>query len=337
VASNILIIDFGQMGDVVLSLPSLRAVRQHYPHARITALAGKAGEDIIRMSGYVDAVIAVDRVKMKYGSKLDAGFQIIKLIREVRRPGFDLVIDLHSLAETNLLMWATGAQRRCGARRPRRSLDFLINIKPPIWELHKHAVDRYLDVLIPLGIENASTELMLRTLPEFDTEAEKILNREGVKHDDFLIGLNPGGAFPPRRWPKDRFVELAKLLTQKQGIKCAVFAGPEESDLAKEIADCVGNNSVMVLDKNTITLSLYLLASLAARCKLFITNDTGPMHVATAVGTPTIALMDRPAPWAFDPRGVQHHVIYGNGVASITVDEVYQASCRIIQSSAAQL
>ena len=322
------------MGDVVLSLPSLRAIREHYPQAKITILAGKAAEEIVRMSGYADAVIAVDRVKMKYGNKLDAGCQIIKLVREIRRPKFDLVIDLHSLAETNLLMWATGAKKRCAARRARRSLDFLINIKPPVWLDDRHAVDRYLDVLIPLGIENASKELVLRTLTEFDDQAKQILNREGFKTGDCLIGLNPGAAFPPRRWPKDKFTELANLLSRKSGVRCAIFAGPEESELANEIAQGVKDGRPIVLDKNTIPLSLYLLASLAARCDLFITNDTGPMHVATAVGTPTIALMDRPDPWTFDPRGPQHHVIFGKqGVGSISVDEVHEIACRMINLS----
>jgi len=318
------------MGDVVLSLPALRAVREHYPQAKITVLAGKAGEGIVRLSGYADAVIAVDRVKMKYGSKLDAGYQIIKLVRQIRRPKFDLVIDLHSLAETNLLMWVTGARKRCGALRPRRSLDFLINIKPPVWLEDRHAVDRYLDVLIPLGIENASTELMLRTSPEFDDQADVILSRGGLKPGECLIGLNPGAAFPPRRWPKDKFIELTNRLTEKPGIKCAIFAGPEESGLAKEVAAGSPKDRVIVLDKDTIEISLYLLASLAARCDLFITNDTGPMHVAAAVGTPTIALMDRPDPWTFDPRGSQHHIIYSKGVSFITVDEVYQVACRMI-------
>src|SRR6266567_2904271 len=99
---NILVIDFGQLGDVVLSLPALRAIRQRFPEARITVAVGKPGAPIINLSGYADSALVVDRVALRDGPKVSAIARIIKLMRDVRRERFDFVIDLHSLAETNL-------------------------------------------------------------------------------------------------------------------------------------------------------------------------------------------------------------------------------------------
>src|SRR3977135_1299476 len=98
---NILVIDFGQLGDVVLSLPALRAIREKFPRARITVAVGKPGAEVVELSGYVDARIIGDRVALRDGFKVLSIARIVKLVKEIRRAHFDFVIDLHSLSETN--------------------------------------------------------------------------------------------------------------------------------------------------------------------------------------------------------------------------------------------
>src|ERR1043165_1213869 len=109
---NVLVIDFGQLGDVVMSLPALRAIRARFPHARITVAVGKPGGELIRLSGYADDVLEVDRVALRDGSKLISIGRILKFVAQVRKAKFDFVIDLHSLYETNLLGYFSGAPRR---------------------------------------------------------------------------------------------------------------------------------------------------------------------------------------------------------------------------------
>ncbi|MDQ3713209.1 MAG: glycosyltransferase family 9 protein, partial [Acidobacteriota bacterium] len=120
---NILIIDFGQIGDVILSLPTLKAVRERFPAAQITAMIGKSGAEIIEISGFVDERITVDRVKLRDGKKLESIKEVLKIVRDVRRRKFDFVIDLHSLYETNLLGYLSGAKHRLYINRENRSLD----------------------------------------------------------------------------------------------------------------------------------------------------------------------------------------------------------------------
>src|SRR5215510_10923963 len=164
---NILVIDFGQLGDVVMSLPSLRAIREKFPRARITVAVGKPAGQIVGMSGYADETIEVDRVALRDGFKPLSILKVFKVAQDVRRRQFDFVIDLHSFSETNLLGFFSGAPRRLFARRRGRSLDFLANFKPapPVEENNRerHQVDRYLDVLGPLGVTNADRVPRLRT------------------------------------------------------------------------------------------------------------------------------------------------------------------------------
>ncbi|HVF22438.1 MAG TPA: hypothetical protein VM941_05155, partial [Pyrinomonadaceae bacterium] len=162
---NILVIDFGQLGDVVLSLPALRAIRERFPHARITVAVGKPGGEIVKLAGYAADVLEVDRVALRDGVKLVSLGRIFKLVGQVRKAKYDFVIDLHSLSETNLLGFLSGAPRRLYARRPGRSIDALANFQPrPAREAkHAHAVDRYLDVIKPLGITNPPRLPVLKT------------------------------------------------------------------------------------------------------------------------------------------------------------------------------
>lgn len=111
-ARNILVIDFGQLGDVVLSLPALRAIRERFPGARITVAVGKPGAALVEFSGYADATIAVDRVALRDGVAPLSLLRIARLVGQVRRTRFDFVIDLHSLNETNWLGYLSKAPLR---------------------------------------------------------------------------------------------------------------------------------------------------------------------------------------------------------------------------------
>ncbi|HEX8773598.1 MAG TPA: glycosyltransferase family 9 protein [Pyrinomonadaceae bacterium] len=326
---NILVIDFGQLGDVVLSLPALSAIRKRFPHARITVAVGSPGAPIVELSGYSDATLVVDRVALRDGPKPLSLMRIARIVKEVRRARFDFVIDLHSLYETNLLGYLSGASHRLYARRPNRSLDFLahFNPRPPVEDTRpsKHAVDRYLDVLIPLGIKDAERVPRLRTRPEDDATIERMLKKEKADMGAPLVGLFPGAGHPARRWPLARFAELADCLVRNDEVRIALFAGPEERGFVKEMR-ATFPRSTLIFDR----LNIPQLASALARLAVFVSNDTGPMHVATAVGTSVVALLDRPTPHSFIPIEPRHRIIYSNRISEMTADEVYGATRELL-------
>ena len=327
---NILVINFGQLGDVVLSLPALQALRERFPHAKITAMVGKPSKPIIEMSGTANAVIGVDRVALRDGAKLVSIGKIIKLVRDVRKSKFDLIVDLHSYAETNLLGLVSGATHRLYSHRPNRSLDYLGNFKPrpPRQDLSRHAVDRYLDVLQPLKITGKSRAPHLRTLAPADSAVEVLLEKERAHSNTLLVGLFFGAGHAVRRWPLERYAELADFLMRNDKVRIIVFAGPEEREFVAK-ARGVFPPSTIFLDRLTIPQ----LASAQARLTLFISNDTGPMHIAAAVGTSVIVILDRPTPHSFTPIGDQHRILCGADVNDITVDQVYKVAHELLSSN----
>jgi ADP-heptose:LPS heptosyltransferase len=324
---NILVIDFGQLGDVVLSLPALRAIRGKFPNARITVAVGKPGAEIINLSGYADATLVVDRVGLRDGPKLLSVGRIIQLIRNVRRAKFDFVIDLHSLSETNLLGFFSGAPKRLYSRRPGRSLNYLANFhpSPPVEDSTKHSVERYLDVLVPLGIKDPVLFPRLNTRTTDDFAVEKLLKKQNAGTGAPLVGLFPGAGHLGRRWPLDRFASLADHLQRNEGARVVVFAGPEETDLTPRIRTLFPPTTI-ILER----LSISQLASAQARLSVFVSNDTGPMHIAAAVGTSVVMLSDRPTPNSFVPQEQHHRVVYGSRVGDLTVEQVYSVTCEVL-------
>ncbi len=324
---NILVIDFGQLGDVVLSLPALRAIREKFRDARITVAVGKPGADVVVLSGYADATLVVDRVALRDGPKLVSIAKIFKLVTGVRRTQFDFVIDLHSLSETNLLGFFSGAPKRLFSRRPGRSLNFLSNFhpQPPIEDSTKHSAERYLDVLRPLEIKDVSSIPRLRTRQSDDLAVDKILRKEKATVAAPLVGLFPGAGHPGRRWPMKRFATLADHLIRNEGARVLVFAGPEERQMIPQIRREFPASTI-ILDRLTIPQ----LASAQARLSVFVSNDTGPIHLAAAVGTSVVMLMDRPTPNSFVPLEQHHRTVYGKTVRDLTVEEVYKVTCELL-------
>jgi ADP-heptose:LPS heptosyltransferase len=335
-ARNILVVDFGQLGDVILSLPALGAIRRRFPRARVTVAVGGAAAAVVEMAGVADEALAVDRVALRDGPKHLSVWQIGKLVLDVRRRKFDFVVDLHSLSETNLLGFLSGAGQRLYARRPGRSLDYLANFRPapPVEDRSKHAIDRYLDVVAPLGVGEVSRVPRLPVREEDGRAVEEMLRKalSGGKirgrratagaGDSPLVGIFPGAGHPSRRWPIERFAELAWMLERNDSVRSVLFAGPEERKLVREALPKFPPSAV-VLDRLTVPQ----LAAAAERLSVFVSNDTGPMHVAAAVGTPVVILMQHhPMFHCYIPPGERHRVVAARRIEEISADLAYTAA-----------
>jgi ADP-heptose:LPS heptosyltransferase len=324
---NILVIDFGQLGDVVMSLPALRAIRARFPHARITVAVGKPGKELLGLSGYANEILEVDRVALRDGPTLISIGRIAKLVAQVRRAKYDFVIDLHSYYETNILGFLSGAQHRLYSRRSNRSLDFLANFKPqPRREASTaHLVDRYLDLLKPLGIENAPRTPVLKTSAGDELAVEGLLKKEKAQTGELLAGIFPGAGNATRLWPLERFADLADHLIRNDRVRVIVFAGPEEREMVPQMRKLFPPGTIF-FDRLTIPQ----LAAAQARLTLFVSNDTGPAHIAAAVGTPVIVIMDRPDLHSFTPVGEHNRFIRGALITEIPVADVYRAAHEVL-------
>lgn len=322
---NILVIDFGQLGDVVMSLPALKSIRERFPGAKITVAVGKPGGEIIRMSGSADETIEVDRVALRDGFKPLSIVKVFRVAADVRRRQFDFVIDLHSFAETNLLGFFSGAPKRLFSRRRGRSLNFLANFKPapPVEQNNRerHQVDRYLDVLQPLGVGDAQRVPRLATRIDEGREIDALLRKAKAETGAPLVGLFPGAGHESRRWPLEKFAQLADSLARNDAVRPIVFAGPEERALIPQMRSLFPTSTV-ILDQLTIRQ----LAAALARLAVFVSNDTGPLHIAAAVGAPIVLLLDGRAPDSYIPLGEPKRVISAAAISEIPVEQVYEAT-----------
>ena len=330
--ANILVIDFGQLGDVVMSLPALRALREKFPHARITVAAGKPSSEIVELSGHADEIIALDRVALRDGFMPLSVLRIFQVVKDMRRRQFDFVIDLHSFSETNLMGFFSRAPKRLFQRRPGRSLDFLANFnpKPPVDrnDPDQHLVDRYLDVLQPLGIKDVQRVPRINTRAADDRAIDAMLQKTNAASGAPLVGLFPGAGHPGRCWPVERWAELADFLIRNDRVRPVVFIGPEERAAAADMRRVFPPNTVF-LEK----LSLGQLAAAQARLAVFVSNDTGPVHIGAAVGAPIVVLIGRTTPHAYIPLAEAKRLIFSEGVHTISVEEVYGATRELLAAA----
>ena len=319
---NILVIHFGQMGDVILALPALQAIRAKFPQARITALLGKSSAMVARLVDVFDEEIIVDRVELRDGSKLRSINKIRRIVKETRRRKFDFVIDLHSLSETNLLGFLSGARKRLYANRENRSLDFLGKFpeNPPTEDKSKHISERYLDVLAPLGIENVDTFAHIAPRAENLEETRELFRSFGIKNET-LVGLFPGAGHPSRRWSLENFARLAERLLKQKNCRVLVFLGPEEADLAEEIEQKFPPETIVLKP-----LKLLTFFAAVSKMRVFVSNDTGPMHLAAIAGASVVLILDERAPDTFLPLTKNLRVVKSGEIGKISVDEVFQAT-----------
>ena len=322
--ANILVIHFGQLGDVVLGIPALDAIRARYPDARITALTGTPADQLVRLAGLADRVVGVDRHALKRAAPPRALARILGLAREVRRARYDAVVDLHAFYETGLLARVSGARLRVGPQRHNRSLPFAYTTTAPPEDLSAHLVDRYLAVAAAAGAPARVREP--RIVPAEEDAREAARRFEGLAAP--LVGLNPGAGWEVKKWPRERWVELGRRLAGA-GARAVVFAGPEEPGLGREIAAAIGPSA-----RDGEGLTLGQLAAAMRRCDLVVSNDTGPSHISAAVGTPTLVLMPGNAgPSAFAVRGDHNRLICGDNILAIATDEVYETARTMLVAS----
>lgn len=312
-------IDLGQLGDVVLSLPALKAIRDAFPDSAISVIVAKSNAEIVRLSGLPFEVIEVDRVGLRRGNKLGSSVKILKFALDIRRRKFDLVIDLHSLPETNLLGFVSGARSRLFANRESRSIDMLSNFrpKPPREDKTLHITDYYLGTLRPLGIETNGRNIRLQPRPGDLQYVSEIFRQHGIL-DKPLVGIAPGAGHPSRRWPLERFARLTVRLGQDLGMSTVFFVGPEEeSDIERRIEDLTpGSVTIRGLSMGQLIAGLSMMSAV-------VSNDSGPAHVAAAAGTPIVIVQNSDSPPRFLPRAEKLVTVCSDEITDIDEGQVF--------------
>jgi ADP-heptose:LPS heptosyltransferase len=319
-----LILHFGSLVEVTLSLPALSALRQHFSHSHITVAATPMGCQLIGMTPYANDVSPVSEIDPKEAVKPWVIYRWVRFLQDVRRGGYDFTIDFQSRGLTNVLTWLSRAPVRLAARR-RGSLDFLFNLWPPKEDPRKHLVDRYFDLLRPLGLQPANRTPRLRTLPDVDQRIEKRLKSKEYQQGQLLVGIYPGAGREVGHWFPELFVDLGRRLIHNLDVRLLVLSGSENSQLAEDISDQLPPQTIFLDD-----LSIAELVSALTHCTALISDDAGAGNLAAAVSTPVLGLG---FPSSMAPIGQEHVVISWGSAAHISVDEVFTAASQLVKRS----
>jgi len=304
-SQRILIRGVNWIGDAVLTLPAVQSIRRAFPEAHIALLVKPWVSDLFKENSYIDEIILYDECYKGIRGR-------IRLAKELRGMNFDTAILLQNAFDAALITWLAGIPKRIGYKRDFRSLLLTdaFPIRPEI--LEQHQVNYYLDLLNSAGIKTYETEPYI-TISETERNwAKDHLSSFFSDSTTPLIGINPGDAYgSAKRWLPERFAELIiKIFTGING-RVIIFGGESETEISNEIITEINRLKIKLkIEKyrsNLLIMSgktdLRELASLISECDAFISNDSGPMHMASALLVPVIAIFGSTSPVRTGPFG----------------------------------
>ena len=276
---RILVFSFSFIGDAVLSTAVIQPLRRHFPDAHITFLVGPRAFDLFATDPGIDATLVYDNQGEHAGWK-----GRLRLIKTLRLEKFDLVVNLRD----SLMARCIGGEHWGMARG----------------EGNRHAVTRYLEVLQRQGVDTTNAHPLVALTEAERTAAHNFLVEAGLKSERLLIGIHPGGNWEYKLWDGKNYAGVASILAEKLDAAILLFAGPNEHALQAQVAEKMDVPPILVK-----TDDLRHLAALISACDVYIGNDTGPMHIAAALGTPVVALFGSTNHIRSGPYGDPHTVI----------------------------
>jgi heptosyltransferase I len=293
-AQRILIVRLSAIGDAMHAVPVLNALRDALPGAFLAWVVEGRTADLLRGHRALDELIALPRGWLK------SPRTVLDLRHRLRALRFDTTIDLQGLSKSAIAAWLSGARRRIGlAGKDGREISRLLN-NELVAPTRTHITERSLELLAPLGITDPEVRFDLPENPADAFIAGKILASHHISAPFAVI--NPGASWLSKRWPPERFAAVARHLGQSRGLgSLVVWAGDEERGWAEQIV--TGSAGHATLAPPT---SLGELAAIVRRAAIFVGSDTGPLHVAAAVGTPCVGLFGPMPSERNGPYGPQH-------------------------------
>ncbi len=301
---NILIRVPNWVGDNIFTLPAVHLLREIFPEAHLSVLVQRGLGPLWEIVPEIDEVITYD---------LNGGWRDLKrkwnLIRKLRRFRFDLAVVFPRSFESALWMRLAGIPERWGYAEEGRSLLLTRAVSSPRRYRDTPRIDYYYHLIDNAESDKPAPPAVLRLSPELiDRAGKQLRNLAGNDPEQLLIGFHPRSSYGPAKcWPGRKFSRLAELLAKKHGVTILLFGSENEHDILQEIVENAGVGGVINLAGKT---DLKESAALISLCRIFVANDSGPLHLAAALEVPVIGLYGSTDPRATGPRGDKVRVIY---------------------------
>ncbi len=321
-----------QLGDLLLAVPALRALRAGFPHAEITLIGLPWAEWFVqRFHRYVDRLIAFEG----FPGIAEVDYEPERAkhgIRQLRQENFDLVIQLHGSGEiSNQFISAIRCPGKLAAGLYRGERPAALTYAAPYPD-GEPEIERNLAIMRVLGCPDTGTELELPVLADDEAEIDHLLH--GLALDRPMIGLHPGARNPARRWPAERFADVADRLIREHGATVLLTGSASETGLVRRVQNQMHETAIDLSSRT----SLGGLTALLRRLDLFISNDTGPAHIARALGIPSVIIWGpaefrRWAPLDLERHRVVHPSEHGQIDQVEPADVLREAEAQLVKGS----
>jgi len=308
---NILIVKLSAIGDVIHTMPALVALRRHYPQAHISWLVEEAGAELLDGHPALDRLIVWRRRQFQTDFRqlrgFNAGRAFCDVVKQVRDRRYDLVIDFQALLKSAMWVFLADGRRKVGFGRGMQHSEgsyLVLNERIPPVSMEVHALERGLILLEKIGVPRGVLEYRFPHNPQAEHDVKGILTEAGASRRAPLVVIHPMARWRTKLWYNDRFAALADAL-HEHGIVTVLSGGPADTAALDEIAARMKTRCIRFDGRG----GLQHLAALCRRAAVVVSTDTGPMHLAAAVGTPVVALFGPTAPNRTGPYGAEHHVV----------------------------
>jgi heptosyltransferase-2 len=290
------------IGDVVMTLPAVAAVRRTWPGARIFVLAKPWVAEVYRLSPDVDEVIVFEEP----GRHAGIGGKL-RLAGELRGRGFDCAILLQNAVEAAVIALLACIPLRAGYNSDGRGLLLTHSVRRTRAIRRVHQIDYYVEMVRAFGCASAGRGVRLRPGADHEEVAKRLSVEFGIEEGRLLIGIAPGAAYgPAKKWFPERFADVADRLIDAFGAQAILMGSAGDRESTAAVRQAARNPLIDIAGKTDLKGAI----SLIARCALFISNDSGLMHVAGALGVPTIAVFGSTNPAATSPVGDKSVVVH---------------------------
>lgn len=290
------------VGDAVMSMPAFEAVRENFPESHITVLARPWVTPLYKSHPAVNEVLPYNR---GCGFLKDSS-EFLRVIRLIRALHFDMAVLFQNAFEAALIARLGGIKIRVGYNTDGRGFLLSHSVVRGKEVLKLHQVEYYLTFLRAIGWDAPTRDPVLRADSEAVARVRSLLSSQGIVDRDLLVGLSPGAAYgPAKRWPVERFAAIGDRAIKDWGAKVVVVGNETEKDLGETLISATSPGAVNFCGMTGLGDALALIK----RCQLFVSNDSGLMHVAAALNVPTVAIFGSTDPVVTGPRGKNARIV----------------------------
>lgn len=295
---RILIIKPSSFGDVIHAMPVLHGLRTRFPYARISWLVANSCAGLLEGHPDLDEVIRFDRKRYgRIGRGLAPTIEFVRFLGKLGSRSFDLALDLQGLFRSAFLAVATGARVTLGFANAREFAPLFYSRRIMVPNPEMHAVDRNYLFARALGFADLPVSFRMPVRPEAAEAVATLLADHGIGRGCAYALMGPGTRWETKRWPADRFAEVARRVRAELGLPVVLIGMEDEVDVARQVEQAAGEGIVNLAGRTKLPELIALVAG-AAIC---VMHDSGPMHLATALGRPMVAIYGPTSPQRTGP------------------------------------